>query len=43
MIARKPRTDAPVSLLTCSTVFAPFFSVSKTLFETAALMMNGGA
>jgi hypothetical protein len=43
MMARKPRGDAPVTLLTSSTVCASFDSVSETLLLTAAPIINGGA
>jgi hypothetical protein len=36
MIARKPRADAPVCLLTCSTVFRPPRSVSKPFVHCRA-------
>ena len=43
MIARNPRVEAPVSRLTSSTDFGPRARVSKTLFDTAAPMIKGGA
>src|SRR5262249_4095199 len=43
MIARNPRVEAPVFRLTSSIDFGPRARVSKTLFETAAPIINGGA